>query len=1071
MIIDKLKRCLENIEDSNALIVIKGININELNNDFKVNMNELFSNRLGYLMNLVSSRKNIVTYDEYLALYDMLNMQYKKIYIINNNLYVRFLPLNIELKEEILIGLTNHYDEEKTGDNFSIGDISDYLDVYSNIKIIDNNYYITYNNVLINEKEENIDLFSNSDSEIITRKTIATDEVYVIADEDDYIRFLQKSFIFNKKDIIFDLKNTTVNKDIIINRIKIISAIFKGKISFIQAIPTEEEINVVDKEYKKILRKYWGYDSFRSIKTYDVNRLQQGDKKVKNILQSDIINNIVEETEKCINKKDYRDIFVTASTGAGKSVIFQIPAIYLAEKYELFTIVISPLIGLMKDQVNNLDLKNYNYARTINSDITPIQKQEIINDIADKKCHILYMSPESLLSKSDLEQLIGDRKLGLLVVDEAHIVTTWGKQFRPDYWYLGDHLNKIKKSQMKNSLKGMGFVIATFTATAIYGGIENMYEETIQSLNMVDPITYLGYVKREDVNINVVTQKEIKGRSEYELNKFDDIIKKIDQALVKDQKMLVYFPTVKLIDRFYDYCKSNALHEYIGKYHGQLEVGEKEENYMKFLNKETPIMIATKAFGMGIDINDIEIVAHFAPTGNVCDYVQEIGRGARRSDLTSEAYYKFMSNDFKHINRLHGLSTIKEYQLVEVIKKVYELHQENIRNNQRGVFTKKRNEMLVDAENFSHIFENPFFSEDDGINKVKTAMLLIQKDFERKFSFSPFTVKPIPLFETGYFQINKETQSILLKKYGKIISEIDKDMSICSVSLKKIWEQDFNTKYSFPKFKYMLYTKDSKLNFAMMRYMNAALSVEINLKENYQDSFNKIISVLKEIIKISIREQTYYKIDGEDGMVALLKNKLKINVYKARSIVENILSAMSIYQRDYNKNMNSKVYKVRPLKNGEVTYTFLNGAITFFNWLERHYENILESIRDNKIYFVDSTGNNPFKEKMMALGILETLDILVFKALGGKNSQIYIYVNETKTMKGIINQPRKYKNKLIELISQRHEVSVEMLTYLYTGGFTNEEMWNLIEDYFLGVIPTAVIKSYEAKSGRSLNIN
>ena len=145
-----------------------------------------------------------------------------------------------------------------------------------------------------------------------------------------------------------------------------------------------------------------------------------------------------------MGKKDYRDVFVTASTGAGKSAMFQISAIYLAEEYNLFTIVISPLIGLMKDQVYNLELLNYKYARTINSDISPIHKQEIINDIADYKCHILYISPVSLLSRSDLEQIIGDRTLGLMVIDEAHIVTTWGKQFRPDYWYLGDHLRKIK---------------------------------------------------------------------------------------------------------------------------------------------------------------------------------------------------------------------------------------------------------------------------------------------------------------------------------------------------------------------------------------------------------------------------------------------------------------------------------------------------------------------------------------------------------------------------------------------------------------------------------------------------
>ena len=88
----------------------------------------------------------------------------------------------------------------------------------------------------------------------------------------------------------------------------------------------------------------------------------------------------------------------------------------------------------------------------------------------------------------------------MLIVDEAHIVTTWGKQFRPDYWYLGDHVQKLRRTQARNQENPMPFTIATFTATAIYEGHEDMYHETLNSLHMIDPITYLGYVKRENIN-------------------------------------------------------------------------------------------------------------------------------------------------------------------------------------------------------------------------------------------------------------------------------------------------------------------------------------------------------------------------------------------------------------------------------------------------------------------------------------------------------------------------------------------------------------------------------------------
>ena len=163
-------------------------------------------------------------------------------------------------------------------------------------------------------------------------------------------------------------------------------------------------------------------------------------------------------------------------------------------------------------------------------------------------------------------------------------------------------------------------------------------------------------------------------RSEYELDKFEEIEKLIFRARITNKKTLIYFPTVGLINRCYEYLKSKREVEMVAIYYGSLAKDVKEENYEQFLNKDKLIMLATKAFGMGIDIDDIEIVAHFAPTGNVCDYVQEIGRAARRNDLKGEALYRYNTKDFKHINRLHGLSKIQKYQLIEVIKKIYELY-------------------------------------------------------------------------------------------------------------------------------------------------------------------------------------------------------------------------------------------------------------------------------------------------------------------------------------------------------------------------------------------------------------
>jgi len=1063
-----LKNKIEHyLNDSGNIIVLKGIDIKLIENNVSIDVEEILDNKLNYFLKLAQSDRKVITYDEYLALYDLVLMQYKKIIILENNLFINFYPLQVKLGNEKLKALLNHFDEEKEGDKYEIGNITELTAIYGNIKFINDRYYVTYNNIISDEKEQIFSIFPKDFAAIEKDEIEYTSLFYEISDEEDYILMLDAILKGDKKTIYIIEKNTSLSKMVVEDKLKVLKYILKEsiEIKIAQLIEKRKE-TAVRQEFLDILKKYWGYNSFRTIKVYNMNKLDNKEKVVEEISQSDIITNIAEETEKCIQRKDYRDIFVTSPTGSGKSAMFQIPAIYLANKYELFTLVISPLIGLMKDQVINLELHNYSYARTINSDISPVQKQEIINDIADKKCHILYLSPESLLSKSDLEQIIGIRTLGLLVIDEAHIVTTWGKQFRPDYWYLGDHLNKMKKSQLKK--KGMGFVIATFTATAIYGGIENMYEEMIESLKMVDPITYLGYVKREDININVQKTELIIGKTEYELNKFDQLIEKIDYALMLDKKMLIYFPTVALINRFWEYCIIKNFGKYISRYHGKMSGYEKEENYLKFLNKETHIMLATKAFGMGIDIDDIEIVAHFSPTGNVCDYVQEIGRAARRPSLNGEAYYKFMRNDFKHINRLHGLSVVKEYQLIEVIRKVYELYQENIKNNGEKRITKKRNEMLIDAESFAHIFQNPFFNEEDGINKVKTAMLLIQKDFERKFSFSPFHVRPIPLFEIGFFKITPYIQKKIKEKYGSVLQEIDNTIHVCSVNLRKIWKYSFDSKYSFPKFKYMLYTKDAELTFEYKNNIKPALCINIDFESNYLQNYKRYINAIKTIVNRSIREEKFYNIDGNDGLVSELMKLIPVNIYKAKSIIETIISAMSIYQRDYSRSMHGKTYITKSLNSGEVKYKFMNGSTGFFRWIENGFYSILESIKDGTVYLINELGNEGFKEKLLILGILETIDLLVFRSLGGSNSQIYIYVNQTKTMKEIIEKPWRYKNKLLELVSERHEISVEMLTYLFEGEFSNEEIWDFIEDYFLGIIPKEVVKNYEKRTSKKL---
>ncbi len=1053
-----MEKVLNVIRDNNAtgiLFVTKGFDIENCGGD-RINLADVIVNKVGRLFSLATKECQVISFEEFICMFDMIILQYKKVIILENPEYNNLYPINVTINDDVSNSLLVHFDDEANGDTELI-EISEYTYVYSNYVKTDAGIACCYNigdSLLKSEKIERIVIKGAEEKELeeIQLDSVPEDYTNICNDVDYYqlvcgLKNTDQSFVVAWESYI-------AGKETISAALRYLNGLYDRRIQSIAVSGVSIEPSVHYPEVFEIMEKYWGYKTFRSLKTYDMAALEKDEKKVVSISQEKIISDLIEQIEKCISGKTFKDVFVTAPTGAGKSLMFQIPAMYIGEKYNLVTLVITPLIGLMNDQVQALESKGYHAARTINSDISPIIKQEILDEVANGTCHILYLSPESLLSRSDIEALIGKRRIGMLVVDEAHIVTTWGKQFRPDYWYLGDHVQKLRRTQARNEENPMPFIVATFTATAIYEGHEDMYHETLNSLHMIDPITYLGYVKRENINIEIGEVEVKKNKTEYELNKFDALISIMNTAIMRNQKVLIYFPTVVLINRFVDYCYSKNLGDYVTKFHGQLDADMKEENRVDFLKGNKLIMAATKAFGMGIDIPDITIVSHFAPTGNVCDYMQEIGRAARDSSIDGRAIYKHMSNDFQHINRLHGLSAIRTYQLIEVIKKILELYIAHRYGDgtSGGKYVKKRNEMLIDTESFSYIFDGPMSDDSNLINKVKTAMLLIQKDYENR-GYAPFYMRPIPIFAYGYFALSPQTQRTLNAKYYKSVELKYAPQNVCEVNLKKIWETSYEAKMSFPKFKYLLYSNSDELDFNKKYSFNTAMSVEVYFEENHIQKFHQIFSAIKEATHLSIYQGKYYFFEE---LVDVIVKKASISKYKAESILNVVLAAMDVYRREYAQRMYGKIYSSHASQNGRVSYLFETPSREFFAWVEKGFKTVQENTEDEHMYVVNDKSGKGIKEITTLLGLFEAFGVLRFKSLGGSNSQIYIYVNETKTMTMVRDKPYTYRNKLLELINYRHKESVRMLTYLFQNNFNSDQVWDHLENYFLGILPEAL---------------
>lgn len=1036
IILERLHEQLERITQGKNIFVLKGVSLSLIGEEnFQENLSLAADNPLNYFIALMNSGRKFLTHEEFLLLNAVIFMQYDAVYVLKNNLYMEQFPIEAKFDAATKKILLEHFSEPENvidePEEENLGNASKLTELFVGLKDNENFLLGVYNDeqILSEPQVKVLNLF-NAIDELVEVNLSDAPNFFDLQEEVDFVAFIREIISAPHDKIFVRTHNYAGDKEKLHAHLKTLAA----QIKIFCVRPEEFKFGFEHRDdFTEILKRHWGYDTFRTFKVYDLPSLDKGEKNIRDVSQEQIISDIVQQVENCMAGDDIQDIFVTAPTGAGKSVIFQIPAIYLAEKYNLLTIVISPLIGLMNDQVKNLTLKNYRQAETINSDISPILKEQIVEKITSGACDILYISPETLLSRSDVEQLIGDRTIGLVVIDEAHIVTTWGKQFRPDYWYLGDHIKKLRKIQ--SNRKGHSFIIATFTATAIYQGVEDMYNETIAALHLREPITYLGYVKRGDIEIKIDKTPFDKGeRAEFDLEKFSDIENAIKRAKFFRKKTLIYFPEVQLIETAKIILQNKNNLDAVATYHGKMNRDDKRENYEKFFRGDKLVMLSTKAFGMGIDINDIEIVMHFAPTGNVCDYVQEIGRVARRNDLRGEALYHYDKKDFKYIKRLHGLSAIKKYQLIAVVKKIYELWS-----------FKRKSNLLLDAENFTYIFDR-YADESTSINKVKTALLIIQKDFEARLGFSPLTVRPIPLFSVGFFVINPFVQKNLLNDFGSCLKEIEPHLNICRVNLQMIWEKDFRDK-SFPQFKYLIYSKNDDLPFNKKYPLQPALCVEIEFEEDFRAIFKDLFGRFKAAVNKSIAETKYFSIDN-------LVAAMNISEFKARNICEILIASMDSYRKIFNRKGHS-IFAAKTYSTGKVFYLFNTAMRFYFAWVEKIFNAILDETKDGKLYIADATATRA-KEINTVLGILEALGVLKFKMTGGANSQIYIHINQIRNLKNIIDEQSRYRNKILELVSERHKISVAMLTYIYESDFDNAQIWDLLEDYFLGEIPAEV---------------
>lgn len=293
------------------------------------------------------------------------------------------------------------------------------------------------------------------------------------------------------------------------------------------------------------------------------------------------------------------DVFACMATGSGKSLCYQIPGIFLNG----VALVVSPMISLQKDQVHTL-LKKSVPAAYINSELGTQKTDEIKAGLLDGKYKLLYISPERLMS-NDMRMLLPKLDISFVAIDECHCISQWGHDFRPSYG---------KISEIREFLPRVN--IAAFTGTAT----KDVINDVVTSLQLNAPFIYIGNANRSNLKYMVIN-KHTNGELQLCSLIKDEIKKNVGNTV------LVYIFKKSTIQKLHTYLVSQGLT--VSMYHADMKKNEKEDSYYAFLNSTVNVLLATVAFGMGIDKPNVRLVVHYDTPSTIENYLQETGRAGR----------------------------------------------------------------------------------------------------------------------------------------------------------------------------------------------------------------------------------------------------------------------------------------------------------------------------------------------------------------------------------------------------------------------------------------------------------
>ena len=780
----------------------------------------------------------------------------------------------------------------------------------------------------------------------------------------------------------------------------------------------------------ELLRDTYGYDCFRNLEIYDDLFKSR---ETLCISQGQLIENVIREAEKAQKEETQPDnILLTAPTGSGKSLLFQLPAIYLGKEYNLLTIVVSPLKALIVDQVESLQDLGYERVAYASSDLSPEQKMEVYRAVREGEIDLFYLSPELLLSY-DIKHFIGGRRIGMVVIDEAHTVTTWGKEFRVDYWFLGRYLSALKQSL------GYTFLLFALTATAVWNpkGGNDMVFETIRSLQMEPCVLYVGTVKRKNISFDIRRLTLEEGET-YDKGKQRVISERVEDFL-DGHKTLLYYPFAGSIDMRIKTWVRSADWRLVASYYGKKDKEQKAAIVQEFKEGTKRMIVATKAFGMGVDISDIDRVYHVAPSSTFVDYIQEIGRAARDVDVHGVAATDYHERDFYYMKRLHQTGSIAQEQLELILKKLMEVYR------MKGA----KEEILVSLSDFEFVVKlprtkNKLEYEAELGQLIKTALLWLEDDLSQRYGMRLLEVSPQNLLTEGYVQ--DKTGDAFAREFQTYLTKVEGEEGVYRVRLDSLWEE------RFPELGYREFKQ--KLNSGTLWEGSRAVSVgkhEVLLKEDATIIRQRMDALFKSLVTMLKTALLKSKGRFDEGELRAVFAEHGMDVPSAKRFIGSLLESRTEEGRSV-----SYISSIKKKDSNELSFAVTKGFDLLLSRYQKLFAQRIIGNKGKRLQFYCT----PFSDLNMLLNLLSMLDCLSFSVEGGGTPCVHIRFDNPELLQQLADS-NEYHNLILDTNERIFEEQIDLFSSFFgTDTLTDEQRWDFVEEYFTGTGVDELKKKY-----------